>query len=568
MTASIAWRVADPPDSRRAGALADALNIPNTLAELLLLRGYENPEAAKGFLRPSVGGLSDPSDLVDLPKAAKLMADAVRAGETMLVHGDYDVDGQCAAALLTRVVRIAGGHAVPFVPHRVRDGYDLGPAGVAAAEEHGASLIVTCDCGITAFDAVADAKRRGLRVIITDHHLPGSQLPVADAVVNPRRSDCPSHASGLCGAGVAFKLVQALVVELGLPENLPLHFLDLVALATVADMVPLVGENRILVRNGLKKLAASRWPGVRALVEVAGLGGKPVRAGHVGYVLAPRLNAVGRIADAMDGLRLLLNDDERTARDQARELESLNARRRALDQEILEEAVKQIDESTDLDDTFGLVLASDAWHAGVIGIVASRVVERYARPTFLIALDGDEGKGSGRSVPGFDLHAALSECASHLVKYGGHRMAAGLTVTRDRLDAFKTAFDAAVRSKLTKEDLVGTQRIDALVSVDQLDRRLERLLRHLEPCGLGNPAPVFAVKGARVRTPREVGHNHLKFMLEDGTGQLSAIGFDLVDRIDRDWLGGEVDVAFRFEENEWSGGSTLQARVVGLRPSG
>jgi single-stranded-DNA-specific exonuclease len=398
--------------------------------------------------------------------------------------------------------------------------------------------------------------------------LPGGELPAADAIVNPRRSDCPSGASDLCGAGVAFKLVQALAVELGLPENLPLHFLDLVALATVADLVPLVGENRILVRYGLKKLASSRWPGVRALIEVAGLAGKPVRAGHVGFILAPRLNAVGRIADAMDGVRLLLNDDEGSARDQARELEGLNARRRALDQEILDEAVAQIKESTDLENTVGLVLASDDWHAGVIGIVASRVVERYARPTFLVALDGEEGKGSGRSVAGFDLHAALSECAEYLVKYGGHRMAAGLTVKRDRLEAFKSAFNEAARRRLRKEDLVGTQRIDALVSVKQLDRRLERLLRHLEPCGLGNPAPVFAVTGARVRMPREVGNNHLKFMLEDQTGSLSAIGFDLADRVNRDWLGGQVDVAFRFEENEWSGGSTLQARVVNLRPTG
>jgi single-stranded-DNA-specific exonuclease len=270
----------------------------------------------------------------------------------------------------------------------------------------------------------------------------------------------------------------------------------------------------------------------------------------------------------MDGVRLLLNDDERTARDQARELEGLNARRRALDQEILDEAVMQIEESTDLENTIGLVLASDEWHAGVIGIVASRVVERYARPTFLVALDGEEGKGSGRSVPGFDLHAALAECAAHLVKYGGHKMAAGLTVRRDRLEAFKSAFNQAARSRLSKEDLVGTRRIDALVSVQQLDRRLERMLRHLEPCGLGNPAPVFAVTGARVRTPREVGNNHLKFMLEDKTGRLSAIGFDLADRIKPDWLGGQVDVAFRFEENEWSGGSTLQARVVDLRPTG
>lgn len=560
------WRLSDPPDPDLSGDLVGALNIPDTLAELLVQRGFKSVEDAKSFLRPTLNSLTDPAHFKDLPEAAKLIAAAVRSGETIVVHGDYDVDGQAAAALLARVLQAARANVRPFVPHRVRDGYDLGPAGVAFAKEHGASLIVTCDCGISAHEAIADARAAGMRVIVTDHHVP-RELPPANAIVNPNRPDCPSVSKQLCGAGVAFKLAQAVVAELGLPDNLPLHLLDLVALATVADMVPLTGENRTLVRFGLKTLARSRWPGVRALVEVAGLKGRAIRAGHVGYILAPRLNAVGRIGDAKDGLRLLLTDDEGAAHEQAKTLEALNTRRQALDQEILQEAVEEIEDTIDLDRTFGLVLARESWHPGVIGIVASRVVERYARPTFLVALDGDEGKGSGRSVSGFDLHAALMTCSHHLVKFGGHPMAAGLTIARDHLGAFREAFNAAATAALTKDDLVHTQRVDVMARVERFDAGLERLLRHLEPCGLGNPAPVFAVTNARAANAREVGENHLRFTLQDRTGRLDAIGFDLADRVQRDWLGGPLDVAFRLEENEFRGMTSLQARVVALRPT-
>lgn len=561
------WDLGEQPDAGARSALAQALQVPETLAALLIQRGYSSVEEAKGFLRPTLDSLSDPAEFKDLPEATSLIAQAVRAGETIVVHGDYDVDGQAGAALLTRVLREAGADVKPFVPHRVRDGYDLGAAGVTFAAQHGAALIVTCDCGITAHEAVADAKARGMKVVITDHHVPGD-LPPADAVVNPNRPDCPSRSKQLCGAGVAFKLAQALVGELGLPENMPLHLLDLVALATVADMVPLTGENRTLVRFGLKTLAQSRWAGLRALVAAAGLEGRPLRAGHVGYILAPRLNAVGRIGDAKDGLRLLLTDDESSARDQARALEALNTRRQAMDQEILREVVEEIEETVDLDTNFALVLARDSWHPGVIGIVASRVVERFGRPTFLVALDGNEGKGSGRSVSGFDLHAALTSCSEYLVKFGGHPMAAGLTIARDAIEPFREALNNVARAKLSKEDLVRVQRVDVETPVGRLDADLERLLRHLEPCGLGNPAPVFAVANVRAARPREVGKNHLKFTIEDETGSIDAIGFELADRVEPGWLSGPVDVALRLEENEYRGTVSLQARVLALRPAG
>ena len=561
------WSVARPPDPGLVGELSSALAIPRALAALLVLRGHGSEDDARAFLRPNLTGLSDPMSWADMPEAVAAVQGAVRRGEPILIHGDYDVDGQCAAALLTRVLREAGGAAHAFVPHRVRDGYDFGPAGLARARELGARLIITCDCGITAVEAVRAARALGIEVIVSDHHLPGDALPQATAVLDPRRPDCASPDKNLCGTGVAFKLAQALVPALGLPDTLPWHFLDYVALATVADVVPLIGENRILVRHGLKLLATSRWPGLAALVETAGLAGKPLRAGHVGFILAPRLNAAGRIGDAGDGLRLLLTDDSEEAAKLARELETLNARRQEMDQQILASAEAALAAQGSEADR-AIVLAADEWHPGVIGIVASRLVERYGRPTFLIAWEGDTGRGSGRSIPGFDLHGALHRVGGTLEKFGGHSMAAGLTVQRARFEEFRVAFLEVAAQLLRPEDLVPAQRIDLEVPLGNLSEDLERLMRHLEPCGMGNPAPVFGVRGARAVGARRVGTNHLRFVLDDGSGALPAIGFQWADQVPDGWLEHPLDVAFRLERDDWQGRSTLQARVATIAPSG
>ena len=475
------------------------------------------------------------------------------------------MDGQCATALLTRALQAAGAEVIGFVPHRLRDGYDFGPAGLAAAQRVGASLVITCDCGITAVETAAAAQAAGIGVVITDHHLPGPELPPALAVVDPQRADDGSSARSLCGTGIAFKLVQALVPGLGLPPNLPYHLLDLVALATVADVVPLTGENRILVRHGLRLLADSRWPGLRALIEAAGLSGRELRSAHLGYVLGPRLNAVGRIGDAADGLRLLLSDEPEEALALARRLEGLNVERQSLDHRILEEAVAQVEQACDPERDAGFVLAGEGWHPGVVGIVASRVVERYGRPAFLIAFDGDIGKGSGRSISRFDLHQALLACGDLLERYGGHQMAAGLTIRRDRLDEFRERFAAIAREALGPDDLGPEQRVDLELGLHEANRELERLCRHLEPCGSGNASPVFGVRGVRLVGRSRVGNGHLKGTLDDGATRLGAIGFQWADRVS--WLGdGLVDAAFRLESNDWNGYSMLQARLCALTP--
>ena len=559
------WAVAPEPDPAQVRSLAAALRLPPALAALLVQRGHGTEAGARQYLRPLLADLSDPYALVGMAQAVEIIAAEVRDGGRIMVHGDYDVDGQCSSALLTRALRVAGADVVTFLPHRLRDGYDFGPAGLAAAQAAGASLIITCDCGITATETVSAARDSGIGVIVTDHHLPGAELPPALAVIDPARADDSSGANDLCGTGIAFKLVQALVPALGLPANLAFHLLDLVALATVADVVPLQGENRILVRHGLKLLRDSRWTGVRALVDATGLTGKEVVARHLGFVLGPRLNAAGRVADANDGLRLLLSDDPAESAELAQRLEGLNVERQALDQRILDEALEQVERTGDPERDASFVLSADGWHPGVVGIVASRVVERYGRPTFLIAFDGEIGKGSGRSTSRFDLHAGLLACGDLLERYGGHRMAAGLTIHRSRLEEFRERFGDVARQVLSPEDLGPEQRVDLELDLREVTPDLERLCRYLEPCGQGNSSPVFGVRGVRFTNRSVVGSGHLKGMLDDGSTKVSVIGFQWADRAT--WLGDEpVDAAFRIECNEWNGTSTLQARLCALTP--
>ncbi len=561
------WVVAPAPDPRVVDDLARALELPGALAGLLIQRGFDTPDAAKAFLRPDLASLADPYALAGMAGAVEVVRAAVRGGRTILVHGDYDVDGQSATALLTRTLETAGARVVGFVPHRLRDGYDFGPAGLAEARRIGAGLIITCDCGITALDPVAQAQAEGIEVVVTDHHLPGPALPRASAVIDPQRSDDESGLGMLCGTGLAFKLAQALVPALDLPETMPLHLLDLVALATIADVVPLIGENRVLVRHGLRLLQHSRWPGVRALIESAGLANRAIRAGQVAFILAPRLNAAGRVGEAADGLRLLLTDDPAESARLAERLGRYNAERQDIDQRILREALDQVADGFDPARDAAFVLASEDWHPGVVGIVASRVVERYGRPTFLVGFDGEIGKGSGRSISRFDLHAALVECGDLLDRYGGHRMAAGVTVRRGRFEAFRDRFREVARQRLDPATLGPEQRVDLEIALEDVTDDLERLCRHLEPCGMGNPAPVFGLRRTALERIQVVGDGHLKGWLVGAGRRLSAIGFQFADRYP--WLQeGPVDAAIRIERNEFRGESSLQARLLALSPGG
>ncbi len=566
------WILPTEPDPRAGRAVSDALGLPPALGRLLAARGVVDPAAARRFLRPLLEHLSDPLAMADMARAVARLGRALDGGETILVHGDYDVDGVCSAALYTRILRHLGGRVVPFVPHRLRDGYDLGAAGLAAAKDAGATLIVTADSGTLAHGAVAEAAAAGVDVIVTDHHTPGDTLPAATAVVNPSRGDCGYPFKGLCGAGVAWTVCRALGRERGMDADALAWYLDLVAVATVADLVPLADENRVLVRFGLRVLERTRNPGLRALLAVSGLDGGPVEAGKVGFVLAPRINAMGRMGDAAEALRLLLTDDPEEAAALAARLDELNGVRQGEDRRTLDEALALLAADYDPARDYGVVLAREGWHPGVIGIVASRVVERIHRPVVMLAMDGERGRGSARSVPGFHLHRALSACAVHMERFGGHAQAAGMDVRADAVPALREAFNRRARAELEGKDLRPGLRMDLELAPGEADLGLVDLLRWVGPHGIGNPRPVFLLRGARVAGPaRVVGKGHLRLRLALGAGTggvLDAIGFGLAERHPPAALpAGSLDVAVQLVDDTWQGRRRLRARVLDLRPT-
>ena len=559
------WILPDAPDASMVRALSSELLLPEPLCRLLVARGHSPSDTAKRYLRPRLEQLHPPEQLLDMDRAVARLATAVRAGETILVHGDYDVDGMCSTTLMTRTLRMLGGTVVPFIPRRLVDGYDLTQAGVRAAMAAHATVVVTCDCGTSAVEPVAALQAAGIDVIISDHHLPGGELPKAFAVLNPKRPGCASMDKDLAAVGVAFKLALALTRAMGGNENFVLGMLDLVALATIADIAPLRGENRIFARYGLRMLAETQNIGLRALIRAAGLDNKLLTAGRVGYILAPRLNAVGRLGHAMRGVELLLSTNEHDANGIARELEELNARRQEIDRGVLEQARKRVLD-LDLDETLGIVLANDDWHPGVIGIVASRLVEEFGRPTILIGLAGDEGKGSGRSISRFDLHSGIGRCQHLLTRFGGHRSAAGVTIARDMVDEFARAFNAAAREDLTLDDLVPELRVDMEVQLADITPEFEALLRHLEPCGMGNPSPMLVTRAVRLAAPpRLVGPGGLKLQIASDGGTLETIGWSLAPRIGELDQSRPFDIAYRLEREEFRGVSRLQARLADFR---
>jgi single-stranded-DNA-specific exonuclease len=561
------WILPKPPDEEAVRALMAALSLPEIVCRLLLIRGHVTAEDAKLFLRPKLDRLHDPLGFLSMDKAVERLARAVRQQETVFIHGDYDVDGICSTTILTRVIRELGGRATPFIPRRIEDGYDLTDAGVDAAIAAEARVVVTCDCGTGAVAPIARLCRSGIDVIVTDHHLPSGELPDCLAVLNPKRPGDAYPDKDLAAVGVTFKLALALARELGANDNFVWAMLDLVALATIADVAPLRGENRVFVRYGLKMLADTRNIGMRALLRASGLDGKQLTAGRIGFILAPRLNAAGRLGHAIRGVELLLTENEHEANTIARELEELNQRRQDIDRVTLEQAREKV-LAMDLDEMFSIVLADDNWHPGVIGIVASRLVEEFGRPTVLIALSGDQGKGSGRSIPKFDLHGALAQAREHLLRFGGHRVAAGVTIARDKVPEFAARFNEIARSVLTPADLVPEIRVDLEVSIDGMDGRLESLFRHFEPFGIGNPTPVLLARNVMIaRPPRAVGKDGLKLVLDTGTGSLDAIAWGMAGRAAEFQPGTKVDVAFRLERDEYRGESYLQARIADIRAS-
>jgi len=564
--------------------------LPDALVRLLAVRGVRAVDAAARYLKPQREHLTPPEALTDLRRAAERLAAAVKSREPILVHGDYDVDGICSTALLTRILRALGGDVTPFIPDRKRDGYDLSAAGVRAALEAKAAVVLTCDCGTTALEPARALRNAGVDLIVTDHHRLAAELPVAYAFVNPQReADIETRADRhMAAVGVAWKLA-VVVTELLSAERSPAEReelqqlvddqLELVALATVADVAPLVGDNRVMVAEGLKRMSTPpksgtrdrRNLGLRALIRSASLDEKRLTAGRLGFVVAPRLNALGRIRQALTGVELLLEQDEGRAMDLAAECNRANDERQQLDRDILTQAQSML-AGRDLDAARGIVLHGDGWEPGVIGIVASRVVELTHRPTFMIAVSNDGGvrvgKGSGRSIPGFDLHAALTACGELLQKYGGHKAAAGLTIAAENIPAFVERFDAVAAEALTDEQLIPELRPDLELNINAADESLLAAIRFMEPFGIGNAGPVLLSRGVPLRGgARKIGSDGLKLEFVAESGPREAVGWGMAGRgadIPRD---GAVDVVYRLEMNEYRGARTLQASLLDLRPT-
>ncbi|MEO7043250.1 MAG: single-stranded-DNA-specific exonuclease RecJ [Gemmatimonadaceae bacterium] len=563
--AKVRWRPAPEVDAAAVASLAAALGVAEPVARLLVHRGFGDPEAAKKFLRPRLDQLHDSPAMMSLDVAVERLVRAIRAGELIMIHGDYDVDGICSTTLLVRAIRGFGGNVVPFIPNRMTDGYDLGAAGVKHALEIGARVVVTCDCGTSALEPVAALTAAGVDVIISDHHLSRGDMAKSLALLNPRRPDCEYPDKDLAAVGVAFKLALALARALDVSDAFIWKMLDLVALATVADVASLRGENRIFVRYGMKMIADTENVGLRALLRASGMDGKPLTAGRIGFTLAPRLNAAGRLGHALRGVELLLTDSPHEANTIARELEELNQRRQALDRAALDEA-RAMAEPMVAAGAIGLVLAKEGWHPGVVGIVASRIVEEFSRPAILIAMEGGTGKGSGRSVGGFDLHSALGECSDLLLRYGGHRAAAGVTIDASKLDEFTRRFDAVAKTRLNADDLFPELRVDAELELDDAALEIEPMLRHFEPFGVGNPSPVFAVRNVSISgSPRVIGRDGLKLTLVGQTGTpIEAIGWGMAALAPALRSAARVDAAFRLERDEYQGVSRLQARLADI----
>ena len=557
------WVFADRPSPDAVEEMGKALQIPSIMAKILLNRGIQDLDEAGCFLYPSLDHLVDPFLMTDMSAAVDRIWKAVDSGERIAVHGDYDVDGVTGTALLLRSLKALGADVGFHIPNRLDEGYGISSAAVDRASREGVRLLISVDCGIT---AVAEAERLGMDLIVTDHHQPG-ELPMAVAVVNPKRPDCPYPFKELPGVAIAFKLADAVYRYRQVNPTPVYRDLDLVALGCAADIVPLVGENRVLVTYGLEQMQATENLGLKALLENVGLSGTQLGTGQLIFVLAPRINAVGRMGSAMAAVTLLTTEDPEEARQIAQLLEHQNQKRRQIDEQTLHEALDMVEQHVDPDRDRGVMLASDHWHPGVIGIVASRIAEKVHLPTVLIAVDGPQGKGSGRSIPGFDLYAALSRCQSHLAAFGGHKYAAGLTVAREEIQPLREAFLGVADEMLQADEMVPQLHIDEEVPLNQIDSRLVEMLKRFAPFGPQNMRPVMVSRGVEVvGAPEVVGRNHIKFKARHQGRVLDCIGFDLGHLIYRLTPGeANLDMAYVIEENRWRGRKALQLRVKDLR---
>ena len=559
------WKIL-PADEVAVQELHRSLRIHPVLCRLLVQRGLGSYEKSKAFFRPQLSDLHDPWLMKDMLRAVKRIQKAIENNEKILVFGDYDVDGTTSVASMYQFLcKIYDQEKLDFyIPHRYREGYGISKMGIDFAKENDYTLVISLDCGIKSVDLISYARELGIDFVVCDHHLPDNILPPAAAILNPKQPDCDYPYKELCGCGVGFKLICALCDELQLPMEMAYEYLDLAATAIAADIVPMTGENRILAYFGLKKANENPNPGIRALKELSGLV-KELHITNLVFMIAPRVNAAGRMDDARKAVQMFIAPDEQAARQYAEMLHSDNSERKEADKSITEEALQVIESHSHWVNRKSTVVYQPHWHKGVVGIVASRLIEHYYRPTIVLTQSGDYAAGSARSVPGFNLYEAIHACREHLLGYGGHFAAAGMTLEIDKVDAFREKFEEVVSATITEELLIPELVIDAELHFKDVSPTFYKIISQMEPFGPENLRPLFITRNVSdTGYSRVVKEQHLKFSLRQEGYVISGIGFGMADKFALLENQQPVDIVFTLDENEWNGTRTIQLKVVDI----
>ena len=562
------WNILQVDEDKVVG-LQRSLSINRSLCKLLVEREIDTFEKAKNYFRPQLSQLHDPFLMKDMDKAVERILSAIKNNEKILVFGDYDVDGTTSVASMYRFLKkIYTSENIDFyIPHRYKEGYGVSKMGIDFAKENNFNLIISLDCGIKSVELIRYADGLGLDFIVCDHHLPDAELPPAIAILNPKQKDCPYPYKELCGCGVGFKLITALSQRLGLDENAYLCYLDLVVTAIGADIVPITGENRILAFYGLERLNSTPCPGIKALMELSGVQ-KKFSINNVVFIIAPRVNAAGRMDDASKAVKMFIEDDFAKAKEYAEMLHSDNTDRKDADTTITEEALSMIANDKEMIARKSTVLFQSHWHKGVVGIVASRLIERFYRPTIVLTGAGDIVGGSARSVPGFNLYEAIHACRDHLIGYGGHFAAAGMTMHAKSVSAFSIKFEEIVSNSIDPDLLIPELRIDSEINFNDVNKGFFKIITQMEPYGPQNMRPVFITKNV-INTPwsKIVKEEHIRFVVKNENITLTGIGFNMAEKFPVLQTNQPFDIAYTIDENEWNGETNLQLKVIDIRPS-
>lgn len=558
------WKILSA-DEAKINDLLQSLKIHPVLCKILVQRGIKTFDQAKDFFRPRLTDLHSPWLMKDMEKAVERIIAAINNNEKILVFGDYDVDGTTAVACMYQFLKKICSSLDFYIPHRYREGYGVSKSGIDFAKENGFTLIISLDCGIKSAELIGYAKEQGIDFIVCDHHLPDEILPPAVAILNPKQIDCHYPYKELCGCGVGFKLMSALAEKLNLPAEAALQYLDLVATAIAADIVPMTGENRVMAFHGIEKVNQNPNYGIKALAKLSGLE-KELRITNLVFMIAPRVNAAGRMDDARKAVQMFVAESEEEALQYAELLHSDNTDRKEADKTITEEALDQINRNEDWKNRKSTVVFQPHWHKGVVGIVASRLIEHYYRPTIVLTQSGDYAAGSARSVPGFNLYEAIHACKEHLLGYGGHFAAAGMTLEAGQVDAFREKFEQVVSSTITPEQLIPEIVIDAEIALQDIRQPFYDIISQMEPYGPENLRPVFiAKKVIDTGWSKVVKEQHIRFSVQQHNVTVTGIGFSMAEKFHLLQQKQPIDIVFTIDINEWNGNTSLQIKVIDFR---